>query len=790
MRRHFSPLLVLSLVGLVGCGGGGSAFGPTYPDNRARDLEDVEARLRGSSPSHASAIAVGIGTSPAGLYAYDLEAGRVLWNEPATLGTVPHLAGDYVVSEEGEEAIVRRLSDGAITYRLPRRGLRLVGAAGEGDLGALVLSTTAGAVAESTLVILSRGNGAHRFEVSQALGEPAVRAEMIFVPWGHQNVSVLEGSSGAEIARLRSREVVGHAISRGNDVFIGQSRLARFSAALSADPTWLEPSETERSSGATLFDDAYAPPPAAASAAHHVRMAFAPRRSTELAGAKLETDTLYEVFYRAVFALEGPAEGGAPGNTARWATVTAADVVGVAVETAGIFVADESGRLTLLETSDGRVRWTAETGIPSSYVALRVEGFAPAGAPTGDVLPLRDQLLAVASDTDARLVPARAFAVRLLGASPEPEVTGNLVSLCEDRAAAPSVHTAACETLALRTVGGDQVIAALDRHAAFLTGTTAPPVGALARAALAMGERRALPLLLSHLSDPETGAADLVALFDALGGFGDPSALSPIADWLRLYHAEADDSGLGEALAAGARAYGTLAGPTASDLLQPLLDDPTTHALLREAAQAMLASPAEATPASEAPEPEAVAPATRRRRSGREAMSAVAARTGEEATASDVPPLAPPPTETTRTVPPPVSATLPADAADGRYAAEQARERAIAERARAAAAAAAAAEAAEEEDWGDEELPTHLTSEMIVEALRDFRRDLRECLVTDRLTYGNARVVLVIEPTGAVAMVRVAPTEIQDCVEPLIRSTPYPATSALRRQTVTYDIRR
>lgn len=777
MRTTFTFSIVLSL--LAGCGGGGSAFGPTYPDNRQADLDAVASRLA-SAPAPDGAIAVGIATNPQGLFAYDLAAGRLLWNEATTLGTIPHLAGDYVVSEEGDDLVVRRLADGVVTARTERRGLRLVGGAGEGATGAAVLSTTGGAAAESILFGLSRGSIAQRYRVDQALGEPAVRAGMIFVPWGHQNVSVIDATTGAELARLRVREVVGHAVAYGREVFVGQNALARFSSGLVSDPEWLTPSEAERSSGANLFDDAYAPPPAAVSAAHHVRMAFAPIAGGEGHGAGFEGGALYEVFYRAVFALEG--SGGAP----RWAALNRVDVVGAAASSTGIFIADEAGTLSLLDGATGQARWTTSIGIESSYVALRVEGFAPSGSPSGDVLPLPDQLLTVAADTDARLVPARAFAVRLLGASSEPAVTTHLITLCEDRSAAPAVHAAACETLGERTLGGDQVVAALGRHAAFLTGTSAPPVGPLAHAALAMGERRAVPLLLAQLVDPNTAASDLAALLEALGAFGDTTALAPLADWLRLYHAETDDSGMGEALVAGARAYATLSGPTAADLLQPLLADPSTHPLLRQAAQTLLAPPeaegeAEGDDADAAGLPEARVEATTDPRTASSTYSDADA-DGTEVRA-DVPAPLPPSADTPLTVRAP--AALPVDAAmEGRFAAEVARERAQAQRAAAARATAIAARSS------GRETPAHLTPELVEEALRDFRVALRACLVTPRLTFARARVALVVEPTGALMVVHVTPTELQGCIEPLVRSTSYPASSARRQQIITFEIRR
>jgi len=740
--------LVLSLL-VPACGGSGSAFSHRYADNDASALDAVNDRLRAAPAPEVAAVAIGAATSPPGLWAYDLEAGRLLFSIEAALGTVPHVAGDFLVTEEGEDAVVRRLSDGRETARMGREGLRLVGAAGEGSLGAFVLSTTGGALAESVLVVMSEGSLGSRTRVEQALGEPAVRAGMIFVPWGHQNVSVLDAASSGEIARLRVDAVVGHAVARGDDVFVGQTSLGRFGGHLTGGAGWLSTDDLASASGAELYDDAYAPPPNAVSAAHHVRLVLGPTvRDGDLRVA-LEGNAIYETFYRTIFAVE------MPGGRARWATTVRSDVVGASVEPSGLLLADETGEIVLLDQRDGRPGFRASVGIASSYVTFRTSGFNPSTPFGGDVLPLRDQLLAVASDTDTRLVPARAFAVRLLGASPEPEVTTNLLSLCEDRSAAPQVHTAACDALAARTTGADAVVAALGRHAGFLTGTSAPPVGALARAAAGMSERRALPLLLAHLRDPETAAADLPALLGAVATLGDATALEPLADWLRLYHAEPDGSELSAALAAAVSTYAQLAGPTTAETLQPLIDDPMTNALLRERAREVLAPPAEAIPTTLEDEPASEASA------GRSGSRPAAATTG------------------------------------GRAATEEERERAIAARGRPAVTEAAAAE--DDPPSGgagllfggaDERLPTVVTPAMIEDALYDFRRDLRECLVTPRVTHASARLVLVLDPSGMLLMVSVSPPEIQSCVEPLARSASYPRLDARGRQTVTYEIRR
>lgn len=760
----------LAFLFVSGCALSQGAFGHRFPDNRSSDLDAVVGRLEAAPvPSH-HAVLVGVASDPVGLYAYDLDANRLAFRRDEALGTVPHVAGDYVVTEEGEDAVVRRLTDGVETARVPRRGLRLVGAAGEAGLGLLVLSTTSGAVAESVLVVLRDGGAGTRMAVEQALGEPAVRAGMLFVPWGHQNVSVIDGETEAEIARLRVPSVVGHAIARGNDVFIGQSELARFGSHLVGTPTWLTPSDDERSSGAHLYDDAYAPPPNASSAAHHVRMAVGPVAAEGEAGVGLSGGALYEIFYRAVFALEGT------GGAARWARTVEHDIVGASVEESGLLLADEAGGVVLLDAESGLPRFTLSTGIASSYVAFHAEGFSPSGGTTGALAPLRDQLLSVAADTDARLVPARAFAVRLLGSSPEPEVTNNLIALCEDRSAAPSVHTAACDALSARSVGAESILEALGRHAAFLAGSSAPPVGALAQAAARMEERRAVAPLVAQLRDPATPAADLAPIFEALTTLGDATILEAIADWLRLYHAEPDESELSAALAAAVTTYTTLAGPTAADLLQPLIDDPMTNAVLREQARTALTPPE--APAE--PEPEPRADAETRARPERARARVASAVVGEP---SDNPLDAGTVTDVPEPVPPSRGELV------SRADSEEARERALAARAR-------SADDEDDEDHGgagpeeDDELPAHLTSDMIREAVTDFRRELRDCLVTPRLTHGSARVVLVIEPNGSVLMVHTVPTEIQACVEPLMRSASYPATRARSRQTVTYEIRR
>ena len=575
--------LALGTLSLVGCGGA-VAFGDTFPDNREDHLALVTQRLEAGREaslrvSHEQAVLVAVSAAPMRLIAQDLERGTQLWETPVELRTVPYVAGHFVVTHEGSEVVIRSLQTGRITGRVADRSLNLVGAAGEGDQGVVVLSTGGGVSAFSVVVGLSAGAPTFQAEMQQPLGAPAVSAGMAFVPWGHQNISVVDLGSGGEIARLRATDgVVASAVARDGHVFFGQDGVALLST--NTAPAFLS-IQGEMPGNPALLRDAYQPPPGPNSAQSRVRLVT--RLADRAGAAAFDQDSAYLVYYRLVIALN------ADGQSARWIAQLPRDAVGAEVVDAGLLVTDESGAVHLLSTADGRETRAVllGTGVISSVAQADA---LTGGAPAGEPMHLRDQLLAAAQNTDARLVPLRELAVRLLAALPEPEVTGNLIAICEEPATTASVRREACRVLATRTSGNDQVLHALEQHASFLRGIHAPPVGALAQASLAMNERRAVPLLLAHLRDPETAAADIAPLARALGSFGESSAAEPLADFIRLYHAETVEAGLNEGLLASLTAYRTLLGPTSREFLDEMVADALTPSTIRDAAQAELAA--------------------------------------------------------------------------------------------------------------------------------------------------------------------------------------------------------
>lgn len=573
---------------LAACGGGSAAgaFSPTFPDSDASRVGALSARLAGAPPREERAVVVGTTEgAPKKLFAWDFATRRLLWSVPTATRGVPVVAGVVVLTDEGGRVVGRALDTGEELYSTETDGLLLVGGDGEGALSAFTLSTGGGEGASSRIVLLEDGDELWTRAAFQAVGVPAVRSGLVLVPWGHQNVSVFDASTGEETDRLRiTDDVVGHAFVARDHVYVAQAGAFRITPNLASGSKtraayFANRPARELPGRPAFMRDAYAPPPTPESAVARVRLVWRPAGEGE--AVSLQDDTLYFLFYKLVFALSPDA------STVRWVAQRSSDIAGASVESGGLLVIDQDGVLTLLGATDGRPVFTAQLGVRPSVAVVSGDP-ALGGAPEGELMPLRDQLLAAAECTDTRLSPARVLAVQLLAALPEAEVTTNLVAICEGARAPRLVQRAACDALGERTVGGEQVLRQLERHASILDGTSAPPTAALARAAVRMQERRAVPMLLAHLRDAQTPVDQLAGIVAALQQLGDRTAAGPLEEFLRLYHAEPPDDALGAALGNAADALGALVGPVAADTLREIADDVLGMPVVRGRAQAAL----------------------------------------------------------------------------------------------------------------------------------------------------------------------------------------------------------
>jgi len=144
----------------------------------------------------------------------------------------------------------------------------------------------------------------------------------------------------------------------------------------------------------------------------------------------------------------------------RFATVLEHDAVGAQVVEGGLMVVDTSGAVQWIDY-EGRA--TLITQLPGGLLAahVRASSFAHAASQAPAAVPsLRAQLLAAATLDDARLAMGRQYAVDQLARDAGPEVTAELIALCNDDKSPESVRRSACGHLGERETGGEAVLAA------------------------------------------------------------------------------------------------------------------------------------------------------------------------------------------------------------------------------------------------------------------------------------------------------------------------------------------
>jgi HEAT repeat protein len=302
------------------------------------------------------------------------------------------------------------------------------------------------------------------------------------------------------------------------------------------------------------------------------------------------------MFYRFVFALDQK------DLALRWVYAHDADLVGATASDYGLVLADMRGEVLQLAARSGRVVFKQMNALPSATVEFPraltgLGGGAGEGPPSES--DVRQQLTAAAQDADSRLVPMRLLAVKLLAQLDDPEATASLLGLCDDELTTIAVRKAACGLLSNRKLGTEYILAALQRHAKYLDGTSAPPVGALAKAAASQSEKRAVPLLIAHLEDPATPSTTLGAVVTALGELGDTSAVEPLTDFLKLYHADPVDEHVSHALELVPAALTKLEGQAAREPLTYVMNDPLGSENVRLGAQKALSGLDDASKAAE-----------------------------------------------------------------------------------------------------------------------------------------------------------------------------------------------
>jgi outer membrane protein assembly factor BamB len=714
-RTHSSAAFALVAGFCAACAGTHGAFNPRYGDNDEGQLATLIQRLKSAPAKPVAPIAVGVGSGGSLLFGYDIENRRVLWKQPAKPRYSPIVAGASVITQEGDQIVGRNLQTGRMRFSVTAGGGTLVGADGAGAAVLLSMTVGQGTLAKSRVMLMVDSTKRWTRELAAPVGAPALDGEVALVPWNRQYLSGLRVDDGEEFARLRVRDgVISHAFVTGGQAYAGSSSGI---AALTEDTisgglkkgAHYEPPKEELPGRPEFLRDAYSATPLATpeSAQNRIRLLFRPQLSDPREVA-LADGNLYLMFYRFVFALDQK------DLSLRWVYAHEADLVGASVSDYGLVLADMRGEVLQLAARSGRIVFRQPNALPAVTVEFPrvltgLGGGAGEGPPSQS--DVRQQLTAAAQDADSRLVPMRLLAVKLLAQLDDPEATASLLGLCDDELTTIAVRKVACGLLSNRKLGTEYILAALQRHAKYLEGTNAPPVGALAKAAVSQNEKRAVPLLVAHLEDPATPPQTLGAVVTALGDLGDASAIEPLTEFLRLYHADPVDEHVARALELVPAALTKLEGQGAREPLTGVINDPLGSDIVRERAQKALAALDEQSKAVEK-DPEA------------EQLAATQAADKAAAEANKPPPP-----------------------------------------------------------------PQYTSVDVIAKALLPVRDQIQACIKSAKPDQFQARLLIMVED-GQVLMVTVTPTQLQSCIEPLVRAQNFPRPQISKREQVSYIIKR
>jgi hypothetical protein len=216
MRARVTSLLLLALA----CAQFATPASPFSATFRAEPERVNQALARGRPPRLADEIALMVPPARDSLRGVLLSSG-VGWNFAHRVDAFA-ITHDSVLVLGDEELVSVELTSGAPRFRRRVGPLVMVGAAGEGDLTAVVLRTLDSRRAD-LLAINHRGSVLQQWETEEQLGNPAVFGPYVWVPWGRNLLSALDPFTGTEAARTRRSETIRDAYANEAGLWTGET---------------------------------------------------------------------------------------------------------------------------------------------------------------------------------------------------------------------------------------------------------------------------------------------------------------------------------------------------------------------------------------------------------------------------------------------------------------------------------------------------------------------------------------------------------------------------------------
>jgi outer membrane protein assembly factor BamB len=579
----FAPAALVAFAALVtGCGAGSmktSAFASDWQSDNGKSIAAVRAHLASVPVPTGRGMALGI--TKTGLIAVALD-GSSHWSYSGVVDSRPSIAGNVVVSTSKGHLFALDAATGRELWQLPIADKHLRGAGDDGRTTVASLGSDAGG---GGIVVAVNRSGAvvGKWAPTVDVGIPAVLSDIVFAPWGNQYVSALSLTTGDEAGRLLARTVVSRATAIGGSIYFGENTMLRFDDAISQAATTggheVKLAERELPGKPAWYPTGTRVLPPEAGAPDAIRFYARPAE----VGDKLVLDSqrFAATYFRIIVGFN---EGD---GALRWVRTLPAEVIGGDAAAGGFAFCDVNGDVWLT---------AARSGGDAGHVSLgsKIEGCVVDGgdfkiAGGSDTGTLAEQITHAIELGDEQMATVQRFLLRELGTNDDPTITKTLLDLACNARTQPDVLAEARSLLASRRTGIEYMIDALKQHYDFLSDVLrAPPVGPLADALSAVGEKSAAPLLAAHLNDPSDTPDDVKRAAHALLTLATASEFDDVRTFFSLYRATADDDALVAAVIDAAKILVHLGGADGVEVVERAVNDPLTEPVVKQAISSLI----------------------------------------------------------------------------------------------------------------------------------------------------------------------------------------------------------
>lgn len=587
MRR----LVALALV--AACGGKAAFHLASSDDNDRAALTAALARRQlPAQPSPVNAaqqprVFVLEAGKPKTIVAYDLAAGGVLWKVDADVKSRIWVGGDFVVALEGKELVARDQRTGGVRWKLAVAG-DFVGAAADRERAYLVWREGTDQRAKWWLAGYDGASGGQLWkkDADGQLGAPAAHGGIVYSPFLTQWLSLLDGKTGGQLARVRGIDeqiatlrVTSRAAYYGSKqgVFELDSRSASGKRDGATYGQVKIPPQLDRASyGRDMYDAVQA----GYTAADRARVLFA-SQPTDTGPMKFAGDAYAIHYFRYVFGF------GSDGAMV-WAYSNPRVELVASDHTGKVIVGlSQTGDLVALDPKTGGVRMKKPLGTTAMVLGATfdADGWEPQGET--EKVETVAALVAIARDHDARFDKVKELAVSSLARLPGGEVTKELLAVLSDNRAPQKLKDTVVDLLVKRKDPASLPVltAQLATHTDYLAKTEPDALGPVAKAISGLAGAKlppaevaaALAALQSHLDAPSTQAPDLVLVIDAMAAIGGGAERAALGSHLLLYHVDEDLGGDPAWIKSIVTALDDHGGPGEHELLRQVAADPRTR---------------------------------------------------------------------------------------------------------------------------------------------------------------------------------------------------------------------